>query len=325
MRVLVTGGTAFLSRAVAETAIARGHRVVCLTRGASGPPPPGATHVRADWTLPDPGPPPDGTFDAVIDVARRPARHVRLLAERMRDRVGHWTFVSSCLVYRDRSTPGATTDAELVEPAETGPFPQAKRAAEEAVARLFGPRALIVRPGLIVGREDRSDRFGYWPARIARGGTVLAPGEPGDLVQWIDVADLAEWLVRCAEQRRSGVFDAVGTPVGFGAMLDGMVAALGARCDVVWVPQDFLLAAGVAPWSGPCSLPLWVRRPEEAGLLSRDPRPAAQAGLSCRPLAETVRACLDWERSLGPERERRAGLDPATERAVLDRWRAQRG
>ncbi|QKV94918.1 NAD-dependent epimerase/dehydratase family protein [Streptomyces sp. NA02950] len=322
VRVLVIGGTAFLSRAVAEIALARGHEVVCLTRGTSGDPPPGATHVRVDWSVPDPDPQLRGTFDAVIDVARRPYRGVRLLTDRMYDRAGHWTFVSTCLVYRDRSTPGATTDAELIAPDGGGPYAPSKLASEQAVRLRFGTRALIVRPGLIAGWGDPSDRFGYWPERLARGGTVLAPGRPEDLIQWIDVRDLAEWLVESAERRRSGTFDAVGTPVGIGSALGSMAAALDVPSELVWVPQEFLHSAGVVPWSGQDSLPLWVRRPDDAGLMARDPLPTLNNGLRLRALADTARAALAWERALGSHRERKSGLSPARERAVLDLWRA---
>lgn len=322
MRILVTGGTVFLSHAVAEAAAGRGHAVICAARGTSGQPPAGTTLVEVDWTRPGGFSPLVGmTADVVIDVAYRDRDQVRALAEAIGSHVGHWIFVSTCLVYRDRATPGQRADAPVIEADETGAlYPAVKRASEEIVMRRFPRNALIVRPGLIVGPGDRSDRFGYWPARLAQGGLVLAPGVPGDVIQWIDVRDLAQWLVQSAEQHRTGIVDAVGQPMRFGDALSTMALAVGSNARLMWTPQEFLLSVGVMPWSGRCSLPLWVRRPEEAGLLARDPAPALAEGLRLRGLTDTALAALDWERRLGLARRRKAGLTPDDECMVLHHW-----
>lgn len=329
MRILVTGGTVFLSRAVAEAAVSRGHAVVCAARGASGPQPAGAALLRVDWECPyDLSRLAGMSFDAVIDVAHRGQRHVRQLADAIGPGAGHWVFVSSCLVYRDRATPGQRPGAPVVDAAASDAgqrFAQVKLASEEIIARRFPHRALIVRPGLIAGPGDVSDRFGYWPARLDRGGIALAPGSPGDLVQWIDVRDLANWLVRSAESRRSGIIDAVGQPRPIGDVLAGIAAAVGRGVRLTWIPQQFLLRCGVRPWSGKCSIPLWVRRPEETGLLTRDPAPLFDSGFHPRDLSDTACAALEWERVLGTSRARKAGLTPDEERRVLNLWRQAGG
>jgi len=321
MRILVTGGTAFLSRAVAEAAVHRGHAVVCVARGSSGQPPAGAALAEVDWTQPQwPTLLAGITADAVIDVAYRNQDQVCRLVDAVGPNVPYWLFVSTCLVYRDRTMPGQRADAAVIDADEGELFPHVKRASEAIVVRRFPRSALIVRPGLITGPGDRSDRFGYWPARLAQGGHVLAPGVPSDVIQWIDVRDLAQWLVESAEHRRTGVIDAVGHPMRLGDALCGMATAVGSDARLVWVPQEFLLSVGVTPWSGRRSLPLWVRRPEEAGLLARDPSPALACGLRLRGLANTALAALDWERRLGVLRARKAGLTPEEERMVLHAW-----
>jgi hypothetical protein len=184
-----------------------------------------------------------------------------------------------------------------------------------------GPtRLLVARAGLIGGYGDRSDRLGYWPGRIARAADdepVLVPARGADC-QVVDVEDLAAWLVRGAEERLSGVFNAVGDVSTVGAVLDASAEAAGTSPRYVEATDDWLAAHEVDPWMGPESLPLWLPGPEYAGFMNRRNAAARAAGLTLRPLAETVRAALRWERERGLERERRAGLSPARERALLD-------
>jgi 2'-hydroxyisoflavone reductase len=153
--------------------------------------------------------------------------------------------------------------------------------------------AVVVRPGLIVGPGDPTGRFAHWAQRLARGGEVLAPGRPEDVVQVIDVRDLATWLLDLAEARTTGVLDAVGEPMPFADLLAGVASGVGSEASLTWVDQDFLEAHGVAPWAGEGSLPLWLPRPEYDGMLAHDPAPALAAGLRLRPVAETARGCLD--------------------------------
>ncbi|QIX25321.1 epimerase [Nocardioides sp. JQ2195] len=319
MKLLVLGGTVFLSRAVAAEAVARGHEVTCACRGASGPVPEGARHVVLDRSAPDWGPL-DVDADAVVDVARHPGR-VRDAVARFPD--AHWVFVSTVSVYSDDSVPGGTpdtvpvhdpitTDEDLAEnPSAYGPM---KVACEQVV--LDGTRSpTIVRAGLIVGPGDPSGRFTYWPDRVADGGEVLAPGSPDDPVQLIDVRDLAAWIVTCAERRTGGVLDGTGRATSRREFLDEVARGVGVQPRWTWVSQERLAEEGVAPWSGPRSLPLWVPLPEYAGHMSRDVDASYAAGLVTRPLADTARDTLAWLRATPGAT--RTGLTQADEASLL--------
>ncbi|MFD2082345.1 Nucleoside-diphosphate-sugar epimerase [Actinopolymorpha cephalotaxi] len=324
MRILVLGGTVFLSAAVAAEAVARGHEVTCAARGTSGEPPAGTSFVRVDRDDPDGLAPLAGReFDAVVDVARLPSQVARAVAA-LGDGVRHWTFVSSISVYTDNSTPKQNPhtgpvhdplpdDADEGDVANYGP---AKVSCEQAVLASLGDRANVVRAGLIVGPGDRSDRFTYWPVRLARGGEVLAPGAPDEPVQVIDVRDLAAWIVRSAETGVVGVFDATAPAVGRGEFLDRVAAGVadammkaGADVDSVagadtepkltWVDQEFLTAQKVDPWAGPRSLPVWLPLPEYAGMLDHDVSETLAAGLAVRDLAQTARDTLTWALETG--------------------------
>ncbi|MFI5610828.1 NAD-dependent epimerase/dehydratase family protein [Amycolatopsis sp. NPDC051903] len=328
MRLLVLGGTAFAGRAVAAEALRRGHDVVCAARGESGGVPDGARLVRVDRDAPDGLAPVAGEeFDAVVDVAPSSFPWVRRALAAFADRVGHWTFVSTINVYADDATLGQTpatgplvpalerhaTRADLMADGGTQLYGGIKVAAENAVRAALGDRAFVVRPGLITGPGDDSDRFGYWPAR---GGRALVPDAPGRLVQHLDVRDLAAWLVTASETGLGGTFDGVGPAVPLGELLPGIAAAVDAVVELVPVPAERLTSAGVNPWGGPRSLPLWV--PEElAGVAAHDAAPSLAAGLAVRPLADTVAGALATERERGLDRPRRAGLSAAEEAEVL--------
>ena len=305
MKLLVLGGTRFLSRETAAQAIARGWDVTCACRGTSGPVPEGATHVPWDRDDDPPAALVDATWDAVVDVTRLPS-HARSAAAAMPD--AHWVFVSTVSVYPDNSSSAMEPLAEpITEDVDLAVDPEAyggmKVACEQAVQEL-APSSVIARPGLIVGPGDPTGRFAYWPQRLARGGEVLAPGSPEDVVQVIDVRDLAAWLLDLAETRTTGVFDAVGRPMRFEEMLDGTAAGLGVDAQLTWVDQDFLEAHDVVPWAGDGSLPLWLPRPEYDGMIAHDPGPAEAVGLRLRTPAETAPGCLDSPvHALSAERE----------------------
>lgn len=309
MELLVLGGTRFLSRAVAQEAVARGHSVTCACRGVSGSVPEGAEHLAWHRDQPPPEALQAGRWDAVVDVSRLPSQ-VRRAVAAVPD--AHWVFVSTISVYADDSLVGGPGTLPVHEPehddVDLAQHPEAygpmKVACERAVTA--GARsATVVRPGLIVGPGDPTGRFGYWPQRLARGGEVLAPGDPDDLVQVIDVRDLAAWIVHCAERRLSGTFDAVGEPQPIRDLLAqcalgvALTAGEGAapEATLTWVPADVLAERGVEPWAGERSLPLWLPRPEYDGMMSHDPAPALAAGLRLRPLAETARDTLVWLRT----------------------------
>ena len=325
--LLVLGGTSWLGGAVARVARARGHRVTCLARGASGDAPEGVDLVVGDRD--DPATAYQAvagrSWDAVVDVARQPL-HVRGAIDALAGTSRHWVFVSTCSVYADDRRPGADESAALHDPwwgeglAPDAAYGPAKVACERVVLEAV-PDALVARAGLIIGYGDRSDRFGYWVARLARalaGERVLAP--PADQpLQVVDVEDLAAWLVHCAEARTGGVLNAIGPEQTLGALLDLCLLAAGHPVDVVPVDDAWLQEQGVEPWMGPESLPLWLPRPAYDGFMARSNAAARAAGLTFRPLTESVQAALAWERTLGLDRERRAGLSPARERELLGR------
>jgi 2'-hydroxyisoflavone reductase len=331
MRLLVLGGTAFLGREVARQARDAGHDVTSAARGDTGPPAEGVRFVKADRDSPTGLSGVDGeTFDAVVDVSRRPS-HVRNALAELAGRVGHWSFVSTCNVYADDSTPGQrATTAKLVEPAppaeEEDPemYGRAKVTCESLVTAAMGAdRAFLCRAGLIVGPEDRSDRFPYWVARMHRGGEVLAPGDPDDAVQFVDVADLAAWLLFAARTGLAGAYDGMGAPMPRGVFLTSMATALApAGTTLTWVGQEFLVEQDVRPWSGERALPLWLPLPEYGGFLDRDVTDSLAAGLLTRPIAETARRTLEWM-TADPSAVKAGGLAADEEANVLREWHAR--
>jgi nucleoside-diphosphate-sugar epimerase len=328
MRLLVLGGTLFVSRAVAAEAVRRGHEVVCAARGQTGSLPDGAKLVVVDRDAPDGLAPLAGeSFDGVVDVAKISHPWVANALDVLAENAAHWTFVSSISVYNDGVTQGQRTDASVFEPKReevragqplTDPelYGAIKVASENAVLERLGDRAFVVRPGLITGPGDISDRFGYWPGRMARGGRVLVPDAPDAPAQIVDVRDLADWIVSAAERKLVGVFDAIGPSQPLNDMLAGIAATVGADVELVKASPEALKAANVQPWMGPRSLPLWVEE-EDYGLGAHDPTPSIQAGMPVRPFADAVLGALEHERALGLDRERRAGLSLAEEAEVL--------
>jgi nucleoside-diphosphate-sugar epimerase len=326
MRILVLGGTVFLSRAVAEDAVRRGHEVVCACRGTSGSVPDGARHVETDRTQPLPSQ--LTGFDAVVDVGRHPS-WVRAALERLPD--AHWVFVSTINVYEDETTPGGRPgtlplrapvleDVDLaVDPDAYGPM---KVGCEQLVTEAAASSALV-RPGLIVGPGDPTGRFTYWPARLGDAGAteVLAPGDPGDTVQVIDVRDLASWVVDACEQRLTGAYDGVGPAQPIADLLAAVADGCDAEPAWTWVPQEFLEAQHVQPWAGPRSVPLWLPRPAYDGMLAHDVTPSVAAGLRLRPLAETARDTLAWLR-VTPDATV-TGLSREEEAELLAAWHAR--
>ena len=325
MRVLVLGGTAWLGASIAASAAARGAEVVCLARG-SAPAPAGIRFVAADRDAPDAyDHVAEGQWDAVIDVARHPG-HVRGAAAALAPLTSRYLFVSSGNVYADHSIVGADESASLRPPLEGDVMPsmeqygEAKSACEKAVLDAFGPdRALIARAGLIAGPGDSSGRTGYWPWRFAHpsgdGDAVLAPATDL-LTEVIDVRDLASWLVESAEEGRSGVFNAGGLVLPYDAHLAAAAAAAGHLHGWTSASDSWLSEQGVAEWSGPRSLPLWLADAEWRGFNARDSSSAAAHGLRRRPLEDTLRDGLAWEERQ-PVHPHGAGLTDDEERALL--------
>jgi nucleoside-diphosphate-sugar epimerase len=324
MRLLILGGTQFLGRAIAAHALTAGHDVTCAARGIAGEVPAGARFFRVDRDEPEGLAPLAGEpFDAVVDVSRHPGQVRRAIAA-LKERIAHWTFVSTVSVYADNRTPGQRADTAPLRP-PTGPeidrsteeiYGAAKVACEQAV----GEDAFICRAGLIAGPEDPTGRFTYWPARLDRGGEVLAPGTPDDAMQLIDVRDLAQWIVHAAQTGLSGCFDGIGPSFARVEFLTGCARGVGARCTFTWVDRAFLESQDVRRWTGPRSLPLWLPLPDFAGFATRDTTPARDAGLTVRPLAETARDTLLWMRNRNGAV---TGLTADEESAVLAAWHAR--
>jgi 2'-hydroxyisoflavone reductase len=323
MRLLVLGGTVFLSKAVAAEAVRRGHEVTCAARGTSGSVPDGATLVEVDRTQPLPD---LGEFDAVVDVARQPS-WVRAAVAAYPG--AHWVFVSTVNVYADDAAPGGTpATLPLVEPihedTDLKGHPEAygpmKVTCEELV--LDGAAsAMVIRPGLIVGPGDPTGRFSYWPRRLAAGGEVLAPGDPADAMQVADVRDLAAWAVTACERRTTGVYDGVGASLPIADLLAQCAEGVTSTVTWTWVDQEFLTEQGVEPWMGPAAIPLWLPRPEYDGLPAHDVQPSLDAGLVVRPLADTTRDTLAWLEAT-PDAVV-SGIDLDRERELLAAWHAR--
>jgi 2'-hydroxyisoflavone reductase len=330
MRLLILGGTVFVGRALVEAAQERGHQVTLFNRGQHNPDLfPDVERLRGDR---------DGdlaalrgrTWDAVIDTCGYVPRIVRQSAELLADAVGHYTFISSISVYSDlsqvgmdESSPVGRLEDETTETVDGDTYGPLKVLCEQAAEQALPGRALTLRPGLIVGPHDPSDRFTYWPVRVAKGGDVLAPGNPDYPIQIIDARDLAEWNVRMVEAGRTGVYNATGPDYALtmGRLLDECRAVSGSDARFVWASQEFLKEAGVQPWT---EMTLWVpEEPDTAGFSAVNCGKAFAAGLTIRPLADTIRATLAWDATRPADAERRAGLKPEREAELLQAWRSR--
>ena len=325
MDLLILGGTRFLGRHLVEDALGRGHRVTLFNRGESNPGLfPEVEELRGERGG-DRSPLRGRRWDAAIDTSGYLPRAARASAELLADSVGHYTFVSSISAYEDFARTGIDEDAPALEPPNPEPeemswelYGGLKVGCERAVGAALPGRALVVRPGMIVGPHDYTDRFPYWCRRVAEGGDVLAPGDPEQQVQLIDARDLAGWMVRMAEEGRTGVLNATGPEyeLTMRGMLEGIREVTGSDARFVWASEEFLLDAGVEPWE---EMPFWVPK-EMAGILSVDVGRAVGAGLVFRPLGESVRdvPAPDAE---GPEVEIGAGIPPEREEELLRAWR----
>jgi nucleoside-diphosphate-sugar epimerase len=316
MRIVVIGGTKFLGRAAVNAARAAGHELTLVNRGQTNAelfPEIEQIHLDLRGDL-------DAltgrTWDAAIDLdPTQLPRQTRRRAEALD--AGHYVFVSTISVYSDPSAP-IDESSPVLEPPDPEPeefdpelYGGLKTGSERALLDVLGDRAAIVRAGLIVGPNDPTERFTYWPRRLAEGGRVLAPGNPSQQLQLIDARDLGAFLVRLAENRVAGVFNATGPaePVTLGAVLERIAPG----ADLVWVDDETLVAAEVVPWT---ELPLWLPGEENAGLMQVDISRALAAGLRFRPLQETARDTLAWSRAAG---EQRLTLSREKERELLAR------
>ncbi len=338
LRILFLGGTSFLGPAQVEYALARGHTVTLFNRGRTNPDLfPGVEKLQGDRAVPDYASLEGREWDAVIDNSASIATWVRDSANLLKDSVGRYLYVSSISAHSDNSIIGQDengpvfTEEDYDEAMASGAGPNAaygpnKAQAERETFKAFGDRGIVVRPGLIVGPGDRSDRFTYWPVRIDRGGEVLAPGDGTDFAQIVDVRDLGQFMVHLVEQEASGTFNATGpeAPLTMAGMLYGIRAITPSPVSFTWVDADFLREYRVGAWM---EMPVWVYPdPQMRGFSAYDCSKAIAAGLAFRPLADTARDTLEWWKGR-PEEERtlRTGVDPEKERTILEAWHARNG
>ncbi|MGR3934025.1 NAD-dependent epimerase/dehydratase family protein [Streptomyces sp. BRA346] len=326
MRLLMLGGTEFVGRAVTEAALARGWEVTVFHRGRHAPPP-GATVLRGDRTAPGGlAALEHGAWDAVVDTWSGAPSAVRDAARLLADRVRHYAYVSTRSVYTYPARAGLAEDGPVVESSpddgDETDYARAKRGGELAALSAFGDRALLARPGLILGPYENIGRLPWWLTRIARGGPVLAPG-PRDLpLQYIDARDLASWLLDAAERGLGGPYNTVSPPghTTMGELLETCVRVTGSAADLRWTDPDSVLAARIVPWT---DLPIWLPPGEPHDTLhAADVSKALAAGLRCRPVAETVADTWAWLRGLDGQAPQRAdrpavGLAPEKEAEVL--------
>ncbi|MGX9889731.1 NAD-dependent epimerase/dehydratase family protein [Streptomyces sp. NPDC002276] len=328
MRLLVLGGTEFAGRAVVEAALGRGWEVTVLNRGRHEALP-GVRALRGDRTAPGGlDALAEGEWDAVVDTWSAAPRAVHDAARLLAGRVGRYVYVSSCSVYAWAPPAGYDESAPVVEGAEPDAdrtdYARDKRGGELAALDAFGTeRSVLVRAGLILGPHENVGRLPWWLTRIARGGPVLAPGPRGLALQYVDVRDLAEWVLGSVERELSGAYNLI-SPRGhatMGSLLDACVRVTGGVASLRWTEPEVVLAAGIAPWT---QLPVWVPpgSEEHDALHSADVSRALATGLSCRPVEETVADTWKWLRGIGGVAPRRpdrpgVGLDRAVEAKVL--------
>ena len=340
LRLLVLGGTRFIGLHMTEYARQRGHTLTFFNRGKTNAERfPEIERIRGDRNG-DIGGLAGRQWDAVIDNSAYVPRQVQATAALLEPNVSRYVFVSSISVYpdfaapRDEDSPVGKLADETIEKVDGDTYGPLKALCEQAASRVFGPaRTTLIRPGLIVGPDDNTDRFTWWPARAARGGAMLAPGTPRDRIQVIDVRDLARFTIEAIERGTGGTFNLVSPPGRFtmGQLLDASVAAArrlakpAVAPTVTWVPAEFLAAQKIEPWS---DMPVWLPASgDSAAFADTSAARALQAGLSVRPLRDTVFDTLAWhlQRPAAEREALKAGLPAAREIAALAAWRARGG
>lgn len=336
--ILVLGGTNFLGPAIVEAALARGHRLTLFNRGRTNPHLfPDVEKLQGNRRRPmrEGMPAQDLSalegrrWDAVVDTSGYFTGEVEDMARLLADAVAHYTFVSSLSVYPelgltntpiDEETPVGTLEDKYTTQMTEQSYGPLKAYCEAAVEAALPGKALRVRPGYIVGPRDNSDRFTYWPKRLVRGGEILAPGARDAEQQLIDVRDLGAWIVHAIEQRTVGVFNAVGYKgrISTQELLHTGKGTLNDECSFTWVDDAFLEENGVTSWG---EMPAWI---PEKGLNHASNTKAIAAGMTFRPIAETIRDTWEWMKAQPPsERPARAGMTAEREAELLQKWHAR--
>ena len=334
LKILILGGTGFIGPYQVQYALDRGHQVTLFNRGKTNSTLfPKVPRLIGDRNLPDGHKALEkGNWDVVIDNPTANPKWVRDAGIALKGRTKHYVFVSTISVFSDNSKP-VDENGPLNMPSDIdAAFDAAKYGSNKVRCEMeartqFGDAVTVVRPGLIVGPGDLSDRFSYWPVRIDKGGEILAPGTPTDPAQYVDALDLSSWIVRLAESRTFGTFNATGpkTPTTIAEMLYGIKAVTTSDAQFTWVPAEFLAKHQVRAWS---EMPVWVPSTgQTAGFMRVNCQKAYAAGLTFRPLADTAKDTLTWyhSRPAAEQEKARAGLAPTKELAVLAAWKAAQG
>lgn len=343
--LLILGGTGLTGPHQVRYALARGHRVTLFNRGRKQPEWPGEVQQllgdrdRNDYAAIEAEIARGRRWDAVIDNPSSVPAWIRDAAAVLKGHVGAYTMISSLSAYADNETPGtdetaplATFDGDPLKETMTSlradmqKYAGLKAATEAEARKHFGEKTTIVRPGLIVGPGDDTDRFTYWPLRLSRGGEVLCPGDGRDPVKFVDARDLGEWMIRLAENHAHGIYNAIGPDydLDMAALLYGIRASTTQGAKLIFVPTDFLEAQNVTPWG---DMPVWVPGSgDSAGFHTRSNAKAIAAGLTFRSIADTTAATLAWFAAQPEERRNagaRAGIKAEREAEVLAAWKAK--
>jgi 2'-hydroxyisoflavone reductase len=335
MKLLILGGTQFVGRHMVERAIARGHEVTLFNRGNKNPFPNLETvigdrdpQIGDGLTALERAVNAGRSWDAVIDVNGYVPRIVRATGELLKTAVKRYVFISSISVYSSLSQPGADETAAILQledqnTEDIGPnYGGLKILCERVVEKRFSSQALIVRPGLVVGPFDPTDRFTYWPVRVAKGGEIIAPDVPEAPMQFIDARDLADFTLHATESNTGGIFHATSPVITMQTILETCKSVTGSNANIHYLEGKFLLEQNVNPWMGPDSLPLWLGNdPAEAGFAQLNVKKALEAGLKIRPLEETIRDTLAWANTRGSDHEWKSGLTAESETALLEAYK----
>ncbi|MGI8670189.1 MAG: NAD-dependent epimerase/dehydratase family protein [Aridibacter sp.] len=336
MKILIIGGTKFSGRHLVKAALENTHEVTIFHRGNHPAGEPGDVEEILGDRIFDLGKLADRTWDVCVDMCGYLPQWVEGSAEFLKDSVEKYVFISSVSVYDAVAEPDFNESAKLnkldaeqekrfAEIDEKGDFGAAdlgdmygalKVLCEEEVLKIFPENHLIIRPGLIVGKFDFTDRFTYWVMRAAKGGEVLAPNNADAFVQLIDAKDLAEWIVKIVETGKTGIYNAVNKPfeLTFGKMLEEIKKTSGSDAEFVWVSEEFMDENNVAPWS---DMPLHL--PESLVFMrTANVDKALEKGLKIRPLSETIRETLDWRKTI--DEEMKAGISSEREKELLQKW-----
>ncbi|GEM84941.1 hypothetical protein MHY01S_31070 [Meiothermus hypogaeus NBRC 106114] len=320
MNILLLGGTRFVGRHIAEAALQRGHTVSTFTRGTN--PLPGTESLVGDRQKGDLKALEGRTWDAVVDVNGYLPREVREAIAVLKGRVGRYAFISTVSVYResseplDETSPLQTLADPTVEKVTGETYGGLKVLCELEVERAFGSQSFVVRPHLVVGPHDPTDRFTYWPRRFAGGGRVLVPGQPKHTLQYVDARDLGAFVVLGLEEELSGAYNGAATPVSWGSLVEACRQAAPTPAEAVWADEQWLLDNQVTPWA---DLPAWI--PSFApgrGIAQTQNVRAVAAGFTMRPLLQTVQDILAWDKAR--TEPLKAGMSRERELDLIQHW-----